>query len=301
MKITSIILAVLIAAAAMAQEGVRFQFNQQAFELKQKYAYGQAEESADPAAVAATPMKKHPGKAMLLSAIMPGAGEMYAGSTLKAILFFGLEVGAWAGVAIFQAEGNDKEEQFQAYADAHWSRGRYWTWLESIETWALTGSPTDTFPEYADPDNGIDELFYSPADYNDFEDDNGFTHNLPLTNDQQYYEMIGKYMTQFGPGWDDAWYNGLPPNSLNDQTYIWSEMTKTANSDYYMNLRYKSNQALDKAALYFQVVMLNHVLSALDAGFTVRAKNKKIDTAFQVTPMPYQQETVPMGQVTVNW
>jgi len=301
MKITSLLLTLPLAAAAFAQNGLQMQYNQQAFELRQKYAYGQAEETAESADPALTPpLKKSPGKALLLSAIMPGAGELYAGSPLKAIFFFGLEIGAWTGVAIYQAEGKDQEDQFQNYADSHWSRGRYWFWLETLPSWTIPNSDPIQIPELADPQRGIDEWFFPFEDYENFEDENGFTHNLPPTDDQQYYEMIGKYMTQFGPGWDDAWYNGLPPNSPN-YPYIWSEMTKTDNSDYYMDMRYKSNQALDKAALFFQIVMLNHVFSALDAGFTVRAKNRKIDTAFNVTPMRYQDETVPMGQISLKW
>ena len=307
MKITVLLLTVLIAASAFAQDGLMLKYNEEAFSLRQKYAYGQAEDETEAPAATPTfdPNKKSPGKALLLSAIMPGAGEMYAGSTLKAILFFGMEVAAWTGVAIYQADGNDKEEQFQAYADAHWSQARYWTWLETIPDWANPNVAEQYYPEL--DFGGFNGMFYPHEEYNDFEDENGFTHNLPETKTQQYYEMIGKYMTQFGPGWDDAWVNGVPPDAVEiNSTYVWNDTQnwpngKTNNSDYYMNMRYDSNKALDKAALFFQLVMLNHVVSALDAGFTVRAKNKKIDTAFNVVPEERFNETVPMGQVTINW
>ena len=57
----------------------------------------------------------------------------------------------------------------------------------------------------------------------------GFTHSMPTqrerdnnaNEDQQYYEMIGKYILQFGFGWDDAtgdlfntpFFDGTSPNA----------------------------------------------------------------------------------------
>jgi hypothetical protein len=109
--------------------------------------------------------------------------------------------------------------------------------------------------------------------------------------------MIGKYMTQFGPGWDDA--NNTTYAQLEDM-YYWDGGT-TNNSTYYMDLRAKSNDALEMAAYCFQAVMLNHVFSALDAGFTVRLHNRKIQTSMNIAPENYQGEQVAMGQITVNW
>ena len=294
MKFTALLLTLALAFAAFGQDQALFNYNQEAFDLTQKYtAFSQGAGDADDAGgvSAMGSERKSPGKALMLSAIMPGAGELYAGSPLKAILFFGIEVGSWAGVAIYQADGKDKEDLFEKYADTHWSKGDYWQWLESLDNWV---DPSG-IPKTWNPDLGGD--FYPQSVYNTFEDDNGFTHNLPLTKTQQYYEMIGKYITQFGPGWDDV------PDPLNYTTgtenfYFSGE---SPNSRDYMDMRYESNQALDKSALFFQIVMLNHVVSALDAGFTVRAMNKKLDTAFQFAPYQYYDEHIAMGQITVNW
>lgn len=289
MKFTAVLLTLALAVVAFAQDQTVLNYNQEAFDLTQKYAsFSQAADETGSAS-GVTPSggeRKAPGKALLLSAIMPGAGELYAGSPLKAILFFGIEVGAWAGVAINQADGKDKEDYFQEYADNHWSKGDYWLWLESLGNW-VEPSGVERIGEY-----------YPQSVYNDFEDDNGFTHNLPMTKTQQYYEMIGKYITQFGPGWDDADLELELGGSETDGFHYDGDSDNSVN---YMDLRYKSNQALDKAAMFFQIVMLNHVASALDAGFTVRAMNRKIDTAFQFTPVKYYDENIPMGQITVNW
>ena len=301
MKAISIILSLALAGAVFGQSGNPFEYNQEAFQLTQKYSIaGQAAES--PSGGAQSSELKSPGKAMLLSAIIPGAGELYAGSTLKAILFFGIEVGAWTGVAIYQAEGNDKEDQFKDYADNHWSKARYWTWLESLTNWNDPGVEPIYYQSLDfDP---FDGYFYPASYYEQFEDDNNFTHNLPTLEDQQYYEMIGKYMTQFGPGWDDVWEGysiDNPPPYEGENNFHWGEADYTSNSVYYMDLRYESNQALDKAAYFFQAVMLNHLISALDAGFTVRMKNRKIQTAMNIEPKYMNGEALTMGKITISW
>ncbi|NQS98725.1 MAG: hypothetical protein HQ591_09745 [candidate division Zixibacteria bacterium] len=288
MKAITVILVLAMAGFAFGQSGNIFDYNQDAFQLTQKYT--QVNQAPDDPAGVSPVEKKSPGKALLLSAIIPGAGELYAESYLKAILFFGIEIGAWTGVAIYQAEGNDKEDQFLEYADYHWSQGQYWGWLETLESWTTPGVEKEWNPD-------LGGEYYPYNIYNQFENDNGFTHNLPATQNQQYYEMIGKYMTQFGPGWDDA---DLDLTINDDNFYFW-DGDYTLSSEYYMDLRYKSNQALDKAAYFFQAVMLNHVLSALDAGFTVRLKNRKLETAMNIVPQNYQGGPVAMGTITINW
>lgn len=55
----------------------------------------------------------HPGKAVLLSALIPGAGELYAGSYWKSALFFAVEVGCWAAAINYGIRGEDKDTEFK--------------------------------------------------------------------------------------------------------------------------------------------------------------------------------------------
>ena len=131
-------------------------------------------EPGETAGVKRTPGTRKPGAGILMSAVLPGTGEFYAGAWLKGIAFLAAEGLLWTGYAVFWNDGQDKEEAFHAYADLHWSR----------EQW---------------------ENLYSSSDPS--------THSLPPTKTQQYYEMIGKY-DQFAKGWDDWFSGGpaLTPN-----------------------------------------------------------------------------------------
>lgn len=97
------------------------------------------------------------------------------------------------------------------------------------------------------------------------------THSLPETKTQQYYEMIGKY-DQFMKGWDD-WETDGP--------------SLTPNRDRYETMRDESNVAFKRASYCIMGVMVNHLLSAFDSAFTIRAKNTVragIQTAMLRTP-----------------
>ncbi len=113
---------------------------------------------------------KSPALGMTLSAIIPGSGQIYAGSWLKGLILIGAETALWISYAHNHKNGQKWEDRFQEYADTHWSR----------EKW---------------------DFYYNP-------ETDPSTHHLPLDNNgnviktQQYYEMIGKY-DQFVQGWPD--------------------------------------------------------------------------------------------------
>ncbi len=65
--------------------------------------------------------KKNPKAAFVMSAVIPGAGQIYAKSYIKAAAFLAVEVAAWTYYAQNNSEGRRIEAEFQAYADTHWS------------------------------------------------------------------------------------------------------------------------------------------------------------------------------------
>jgi len=126
--------------------------------------------------------------AIILSAIMPGAGEVYLGSPVKGAVFAGIDVISWISYTKLNNQGDDIKVEFRAFADEHWSRTLHKIW---VEEWRATHGGQD------------------PP---------GSTHTLPESNTQQYYEMIGKY-DQFLHGWDD--YDSQIDQSQRRLDYEW--------------------------------------------------------------------------------
>jgi len=58
-------------------------------------------------------------KAMLLSFLLPGAGQYYADSKFKGQVFMGVEASIWAGFLAYRVYGGWKKGDYQDYAAAH--------------------------------------------------------------------------------------------------------------------------------------------------------------------------------------
>jgi hypothetical protein len=58
-------------------------------------------------------------KAMLLSILLPGAGEYYSGAKVRGQIFMGIEAAVWLGFAAYRVYGGWKKDDYQAYAAAH--------------------------------------------------------------------------------------------------------------------------------------------------------------------------------------
>lgn len=234
------------------------------------------------------------GKAMLLSAIVPGTGQYYAGKTLKAAVFLGVELAAWGTVIYFYNKGQDKDQEFRDYADAHFDESNYRAREYSLATnpaygdsGGYRGTPSDWENEPWDV-----KIHYLPRE--------GFTHELPTreqrennwSDKQQYYEMIGKYIHQFGFGW----YDGIgddPGTPYFDG--------RSPRSEHYMDMRHDANQLLKTSAWGYNIALLNHVVSALDASFTVRMMNREVKTEVGFRQVPYNGEMAPAGGLHIVW
>jgi len=211
---------------------------------------------------ATTKPERSVGKALLFSAVVPGAGQFYNKSFWKGLAFVGVEIGAWAMNAIYTQRGNEKEDQFERYADAHWSEDEYRRWLD--QQGGCNGS--------------IDCQKRYESDH--------FSHFLPEEKNQTYYENIGKY-DQFNVGWDDT-DTELGRDSANRELY--TRMRKSANDQF-------------KIATYgASAVLVNHVLSMLDAAYSTHQYNRnQVKASMGMEMQRYDRELVPALSVRMSW
>ncbi len=188
---------------------------------------------------------RSPNKAFLYSVVLPGSGQFYNNSKIKAGLFLGIEIVSWTEWLVNHNKGQSKTTAYNNFADQNWSAQQYTDWL--IETYGVT---SDTFEISV---NG---------------EATRFTHHLPTTKTQQYYEMIGKY-DQFRYGWKDTDYLTGKDNSPSRVSYL--------------NDRATANNFFTKAKTGAIVAIANHLLSAFDAALSAKRYNKKQDTFSQMT------------------
>jgi hypothetical protein len=218
----------------------------------------------DSLAIVSPQRQRSVGKAFLLSAVIPGAGEFYNKSFLKGLAFLGVEVGAWAVYAIYTKSGNEKTDEFEAYANTHWSEDEYWASLAR-----LSGCDVNNRPCLRDYESKT------------------FSHFLPDERNQTYYENIGKY-DQFNAGWDD---------SISGE----AKERDSANRSLYTRLRKKANDQFKIATYGTSIVLVNHVISALDAAYTTYKFNREIKASMGMEMQRYDQELVPMLAMKMSW
>ncbi|OPX25905.1 MAG: hypothetical protein B1H02_00210 [Candidatus Latescibacteria bacterium 4484_107] len=185
--------------------------------------------------------QKSPKKALLFSALIPGAGQIYGGKLLRGAVFLTIDAALLTGYVVLDKKGGDLEDDFKAYADRYWDVDEYLVWKDQYVS--ATG---DTML---------------------------FTHGLPrdsageVQKTQQYYEMIGKY-DQFRVGWEDY------PDDLKSITYADSVLITEDRLDY-MDQRDDSNRYLKRAGYVTGAIFFNHIISAIDAARQVSGSREE--------------------------
>jgi hypothetical protein len=245
----------------LEQQKLRYQFTTQALAVSQDY-YASTDSGKLTAGSTNVAGHKSPGKAFVLSALVPGLGQYYYGSKFKAAIFFAADVAAWTMQFTYHADGNRRTNAFNAFNDTHWSRTAYETYLNYGY-----GKTSDT----------------SLAGYTEV------SHHLPSTKTQQYYEMTGKY-DQFSWGWNDAYRpNGSGgrdnlgnwpdthqpyPQDSSIRVIDRSSAPISANRDAYEEMRYQANRKFKQATAMIMVSIANRVLSAFEALYTTTRHNR---------------------------
>ncbi|MCI0329388.1 MAG: hypothetical protein L0196_00335 [candidate division Zixibacteria bacterium] len=195
------------------------------------------------------PKQRSVAKAAALSLLVPGAGQFYVGDKLRAVPFFLVDVAGWATYFGFRSQGHKREDEYRAYADAHWNTTGYFSFLR--DTLGISsGSDYDpAVTPYSRHDSEVD-----------LEIPEGFllSHHVPaskggpLEKNFEYYENIGKY-DQFFAGWDAL-----------------------ANRRIYLDMRADANSSFSKSKIGLVFSLADRLAAAVDAALGAQRYNKKV-------------------------
>ena len=188
--------------------------------------------------------EKSPRLAFLMSLVVPGLGQFYAGGAAKwAAGFLAVESFTWLSHARWRGKGNDLKADFRRYADVHWNEARYREWQTYNRDQGSLFHETETLPcKDTDPNASTCEK----------------------VDTQQYYEMIGKY-PQFVFGWDDV--------SAGFSTDLAVMRDLSTRRHDYETQRNESNKRLKRASMVLGLAVVNRVVSAIHASVHTRRRN----------------------------
>ena len=214
----------------------------------------------------------------------------------RGIAFLGVEAVAWWMYMSYTKKGNDLDKQFKQFADAHWRYGApsdeysYVEWLAARmrENGISDEDLPRNFGDLAKNPAYMDSITQQLIDRNV----SGVSHALPSTKTQQYYEMIGKY-PQFVYGWEDIvgyttdsqgvkhYSNIALVDSTGKPKGNYDENIRNVQSpmrNSYVDMRYKSNQNLKRGQNGIDLMLINRIVSAIDAGRLAYHHNKGLES-----------------------
>ncbi|KAA3612621.1 MAG: hypothetical protein DWQ05_18390 [Calditrichaeota bacterium] len=202
-------------------------------------------------------------KAFLFSAIIPGTGQLYNKNKYRGLAFFAVELASIFYYIDQNDKGNEYEALYETFADNHWVESRYWDALAAVS--GEKRSDMEALREY---------------------ESGRWSHHLPERRNQTYYENIGKY-DQFNSGWDDALSDFGRDSELREE---------------YTFIRKDSNDAFNRAGMAISIVMVNHVLSALEAGYTAHKQNNGLQASMKIVPQKTgANDFVPALSMRLSW
>lgn len=213
------------------------------------------------------PSKKSPVLSGVLSAIIPGAGQIYNEDYWIAAAFVVVEAALVTTAIVYDNKGDEQTVNFENFADENWSAVKYAEYLNGLND---PGDP-DIEIDYDTP--GL-QPWERIVDWNQLNEFETGSHHLPQHGEQQYYEQIGKYK-QYIPGWPGGNDNVNIPQIMLD----YSSMRGQAN-DYY---NYSSTAVVG--------IYVNHLLAAAEAVWGANRFNDKLAINLRVEPYNFASGT----------
>jgi hypothetical protein len=237
-----------------------------------------------------------PGYGFLASLLIPGLGQAANRQYWKTGLMLAVEAAAITLFINASNRGNRLENRYQRIGDENWSVVKYTAWVHNyyhtIPGARAPGAPNIPASQLLTPEglanvNPItgfpDAVFDTSREWrwinreqlNRLERSsrylrtgNFFTHEVNPFGSQQYYELMSKYW-QFGPGWRD-WNDEIHDiNTSNEfMSAMWLEHAR---------LEVRFNDAYRLANNMVSLVVMNHILSAFDAFFTIKLRQHRLE------------------------
>lgn len=206
-----------------------------------------------------TTSRRSPAIPMLMSLVLPGAGEAYLGYK-RGYLQIALDAASWYGAIHYDKQGEDKKDEYYAYADLHWSEDK----LDAAYDPNYLDRPDANFDYSSVVGEGSDYFSTAENEIDNYTD-------LPLwvsveDDRREYYENLGKW-DQFVFGWDDYVdpRDFLATDTIDIRNL--QDPRTSAHREEYRSMRQDSNDAFSNRDKFIYLSIAFRMFSVLQVAY----------------------------------
>lgn len=244
---------------------------------------------------------RSPRKAMFMSLVIPGSGQLYIGGSsftnIRGGAYLALEVALWSGWYYFSVYKYDEQvKKYKDFAKDHYSIGRYERKMRDLYDQDAVNYESEFRARYLGNRETFCEGIFGKATmhgcydksnlyHNDVEYENDFVKNpvslgeeldkISFDNASEVYQLLADRAMVLG--WDDIENEALATGlGLEDPESETVTLGFSSNMKKYRSMRGKATDYADMQAWFFGGIILNHIVSAVDAAFTASSYNKAL-------------------------
>ncbi len=232
---------------------------------------------------------KSPRKALFFSLVVPGAGQLYVGGSkfnyVRGAAYLALEAGLWGSWYYYSVHKYDRQvSRYKKFARNHFKASQYEEKMHDLRNSLDDSDEEAKFVErYLASRESYCKSIYGKASTNrcyiegeeltsDINHVNHVNGKFSLYNSGSYYSNIAS--SAYVLGWDDI-ADETPVSALNlSKNSETVPLGTSANLKIYRGMRNKANDYADMQAWFFGGLILNHLVSAVDAAWAAHAHNK---------------------------
>ena len=233
---------------------------------------------------------KSPRKALFFSLVIPGSGQLYVGGStfnyVRGAAYLAIEGALWGGWYYYSVHKYNKQvKRYKKFAKNHYSA---YTYESKIHDLYNSLDDSDEEAEFIERYLSNRET-YCKSIYGNASTNGCYVEGKELTNDKNHtnhvngsfslYNSGSYYSTIAGAayvlGWDDVEDEAAASAlDLSDNDAETVALGTSANWKTYRSMRNKANDYADMQAWFFGGLILNHIVSALDAAWSAHSHNK---------------------------
>ncbi len=224
---------------------------------------------------------KSPRRAMFMSLLVPGSGQFYVGGQpryIRGAFYLAEELALITGLYYHSVYKYDKQvEKYQKFADTYFDIEKYESAMNSFHPYDM-----DKFQRnYGSERENYCKAIYGGSDSRCVSFENGYDFYksnygkvVQLADPSAYYRTIAS--VNFVLGWQDAVPDPNITAHLKLDNPDYKQLGTSRNYDSYLSMRKKATDLADRQAIFLGAIILNHIVSAIDATLSAKAHNNSL-------------------------